>query len=97
METIEIRVHEDITIREEMKARSREQGFRRYTGEIISRDEWCWDESSWVFKTRVIDTKHDWYHERVINPKTGAIIYECAEPLSVHQGHGSAKKRPQRH
>jgi hypothetical protein len=50
-----------------------------------------------VRKTRVIDRLYDRYEERVIDPETGAILYEHAEPLFAHQGHGSAKTRPASH
>jgi hypothetical protein len=35
----------------------------------------------------------DWYSEKVIDRETGEVINYCEEPLSVHQGHGSAKVR----
>lgn len=38
----------------------------------------------------------DWYSERVKDEKTGQIIHQCDEPLSKHQGHGSAKIVPPR-
>jgi hypothetical protein len=99
MEPIKIRVHENITItiHEWVRARSKEHAIRRYAGETISGDEWSWRHQIWVQKTRVIDKRHDWYEERVIDPETGAILHECAEPLSTHRGHGSAKKHPPRH
>lgn len=42
-------------------------------------------------KTRLIDKDNDIYHEKIVDPKTKEIIHECTEPLSRHQGHGSAK------
>jgi hypothetical protein len=48
----------------------------------------------WMKLERVIDRAHDWYRERIMSPKTGEVIRECEEPLSQHQGHGTAKKRP---
>jgi len=41
---------------------------------------------------RFFDRISDWYQERVTNPKTGELVHSCDEPLSQHQGHGSAKK-----
>jgi hypothetical protein len=31
--------------------------------------------------------------EHIVNPNTGEVIHHCEEPLSQHQGHGSAKRR----
>ncbi len=33
----------------------------------------------------------DWYSEKVTVCKSGEVIHQCEEPLSQHQGHGSAK------
>jgi hypothetical protein len=96
MEPITIRVHEDITTREWVKARSKQRGIRRSAGETIHGAEWSVGFQRWVIKTRLFDKIRDWYEERVIDPATGAILHECVEPLSAHQGHGSAKKRPTR-
>ena len=41
---------------------------------------------------RVINRENDLYKEVVTDPKTGEIIHQCEEPLSKHQGHGSAKR-----
>ena len=45
----------------------------------------------WMRLRRMIDREHDRYTETVIDPKTGETIHHCDEPLSEHQGHGSAK------
>ena len=47
----------------------------------------------WMRLERVLDRASNRYRERVTNPKTGEIVHECDEPLSDHQGHGSAKGR----
>lgn len=40
---------------------------------------------------RIIDRDNDRYFEKVTDYQTGEIIHHCEEPLSQHQGHGSAK------
>ena len=40
-----------------------------------------------------IDRERDLYCERVADLNTGEVLMECVEPLSRHQGHGSAKRR----
>jgi hypothetical protein len=49
--------------------------------------------SKWVHKIRIVDRRGDHYLEEVVDTNTGEVIHRCDEPLSKHQGHGSAKKR----
>ena len=44
-----------------------------------------------VNKEWVMDRENDRYFELVIDPLTGDVLRHCDEPLSVHQGHGTAK------
>ena len=47
-------------------------------------------------KERLIDRQNDLYEETITDPDTGEVIRNCGEPLSQHQGRGSAKgKRPE--
>ena len=48
---------------------------------------------NWYFKDRIVNKDTDYYLERVVDPKTGAVIHECEEKLSEHIGHGSAKEK----
>lgn len=45
----------------------------------------------YVNKERVLDKDNDQYLEIVTDPLTGEVLHHCDEPLSKHQGHGSAK------
>ena len=47
----------------------------------------------WNKKERIIDRENDRYMEKIIDPETGKVIHHCDEPLSEHQGHGSAKNK----
>jgi len=47
--------------------------------------------SKGVTRNMDIDKKSDWYDETVIDNNTQEIIRDCHEPLSQHQGRGSAK------
>lgn len=42
---------------------------------------------------RTIDKDNDLYTEKVVDLNTREILHECVEPLSKHQGHGSAKQK----
>ena len=44
-----------------------------------------------VHLQRTIDRDNDHYSEQVTDYQTGELIHKCEEPLSQHQGHGSAK------
>ena len=47
----------------------------------------------WSHRLKLEDKKSDKYLEIITNPETGEILHKCEEPLSQHQGHGSAKKK----
>ena len=47
----------------------------------------------WMQRDLVVDRESDRYIERVVDPDTGKIVHVCEEPLSKHQGHGTAKKK----
>lgn len=50
-------------------------------------------DGKWMEKEKLLDKDNDEYKEIVIDPETGDVIHHCEQPLSDHQGHGSAKKR----
>ena len=63
--------------------------------EVQMGDEECKATGEYVDKFRKIDRRikdDKGYVEVIRNPHTGAIIHQCIERLSDHQGHGSAKK-----
>jgi DNA-directed RNA polymerase subunit RPC12/RpoP len=47
----------------------------------------------WMRLERVIDRENNHYKEVITDPETGEVIHQCEEPLTKHQGHGSAKKK----
>ena len=69
------------------KIRSR----RRWLLEIINGDDYWRKMRRWTYIHRVIDRLNDWYAERIVDKETGKLIIDEADPLSEHQGHGSAK------
>jgi hypothetical protein len=44
-------------------------------------------------RVKRIDRRSDVYVEHVYDPNTGETVHWCAEPLSQHRGHGSAKRQ----
>lgn len=81
-----ISVSDTITVRDSLKLRLKGDGFKKFISETLS----GWFPSGdkrlkhGVDKVRSIDKKTDEYHEVVKNYRTGKIIHECHEPLSVH-------------
>jgi len=65
----------------------------RFRVEEITGQSWSYDKGDWVELYRLIDKDNDRYIKRVVDEDTGEVIYECDEPLSDHQGRGSAKER----
>lgn len=47
----------------------------------------------WMRLTRLFDKETDIYEEVVIDPDTGEVVHQIKEPLTKHQGHGSAKQK----
>jgi hypothetical protein len=67
----------------------RHAGLRKFFVKQVSGVDLHRKSGIWMHLTRVIDRANDWYHERVVNPKTGEVVRECSEPLSEHRGHGA--------
>lgn len=56
------------------------------------------DAGRWTQKYRFADRASDEYVEHIFDLETGEVIRSVREPLSKHQGHGSAKaRRPREH
>ncbi len=47
----------------------------------------------WLSLTRRVDREHDWYEETVTDPRTGEVVHRRAEPLTQHQGYGTARSK----
>jgi hypothetical protein len=61
--------------------------------ELRSGDDLWEMKNKWMSKSRVVDWKNNRYRETITDPQTGEIVRHCDEPLDLHRGHGSAKKR----
>jgi hypothetical protein len=77
-----------------VRAKVRPEGGGKPYYDSHTKDDVYRDEGGrWVRRSVVIDRRNDWYSEHVVDPKTGETIYECEEPLSAHQGRGSARDK----
>ena len=70
---------------------AKKRGERRSPIEEISGDVYSHSLGRMVRIRRLIDRRRDWYYERVMDPETRQVLREVEEPLSQHQGRGSAK------
>jgi hypothetical protein len=59
-----------------------------------SGDSYWHDGQRWVQREMLADRNNDQYREIIVDPLTGEVIHFCEEPLSAHQGHGDARKKP---
>jgi hypothetical protein len=81
------------TARSKLTAKGRRAGEKRPFIEQTVGDDLYRKTGRWMNFQRVIDRLKNWYHERVADPATGAVVHECDEPLTEHRGHGSAKQK----
>jgi hypothetical protein len=49
-----------------------------------------------AYHTRLMDRDADRYIETVTMRETREVVHHCDEPLSAHEGHGSARRQRQR-
>ena len=89
----EVVISETVEVHEKLGLKARHGKSGKPFLESVSGDDLHRKSGKWMSLERVIDRENDKYKEIVTDPKTGEIIHHCEEPLSQHQGHGSAKKR----
>jgi hypothetical protein len=65
----------------------------KWFAKFMSEPSFTWKLGIWSHRLKVENKRSDQYLEVVTNPENGEILHECAEPLSEHQGHGSAKSK----
>lgn len=88
----EVQVTETIVARDHMRMKGKHNGKGRPFFDARVGASFYYKTQEWHHLERVIDRDNDLYIETIKNPKTGEIIRHIEEPLSEHQGHGSAKK-----
>lgn len=54
---------------------------------------WSTKHEKWMHREMDVNKDQGTYREVVVDPGTGKVVHHCEEPLSQHQGHGSAKPR----
>lgn len=87
-----VEVQDGVSVSEMMGIKGWKPGFKRPFLEVKSGDSFSYDRKKIVTRYTVVDRENDHYKEEVKDPDTGEIIHFNEEPLSIHQGHGSAKR-----
>jgi hypothetical protein len=67
---------------------------RAITEGVVGKLSYSHKTRRWHVIDRLIDRGGDRYREQVVDAETGELIHKCDEPLSDHQGRGSARRRP---
>lgn len=90
----EVLLESELLVRGKLGAKAWRGGERRKPFlETIKGNDLFIKLGKWVKLERIIDRENDRYKEIVTDPETGKIIHQCEEPLSQHEGHGSAKEK----
>lgn len=82
-----------ITFTSSLRGKARGPVSRKPFVEFKSEDSFSRKLGIWAKRYMRIDRRKNRYIEKVINPESGDIIHFCDEPLTKHQGHGSARKK----
>jgi hypothetical protein len=88
-----VTVADTTSLHEKMRLKVKKKGVRKPTREVIAGDDFTRSTGQWNLLERVIDRENDSYREKVMDPKSGQVIHEVDEPLSVHRCQGDAKKK----
>ena len=78
-----------------MSAKARDTTLNSREGrkvDLVTGAEYYRDGLQWCRVERRIDYVGDWYDEVITDEVTGVVVREVHEPLSDHQGRGSAKR-----
>lgn len=89
----EVFIMETLTLRDGMGLKAKRPNQKKPYVEDISIPNRSHSRGKQVHLKRVIDRDNDKYYEKVTDYETGEIIHQCEEPLSMHSGHGNAKKK----
>jgi hypothetical protein len=81
-----------VTPRVELRGKAFDGKTGKWFAKIKAATELYHLENVWTHVMRVINRRENKYDEVITDAQTGAVRQECHEPLSEHQGHGSAKR-----
>jgi ribosomal protein S27AE len=93
----QVSVSETMILRDGIGVKAKRSGEKKPYIEDLGVPDYSRSLNKVVHRARIIDRDNDRYFEKITDYESGEVIHQCEEPLSQHQGHGSAKpkKRPE--
>jgi hypothetical protein len=88
---IPISIGGNISFHKKLKIQARSSGGGKPRFEAIEGDDLNRKTGIWMKLHRVFDRANNWYHEKIIDPRTDEVVHECSEPLDEHIGHGATR------
>lgn len=92
----ELHLASTVTVRSKIGLKARSAGSRKPFLRQVSGDDLFRLTGQWNILKQIIDRRRNYYLKVVTDSKTGKVIRYCEEPLSRHQGRGSARKSSRR-
>ena len=89
------RIHDELVTKEYLGLKHKRQGKKKPIFEITHKLDLFRVKNSMSEVLRVVDRENDIYTGRITDIETGQVWKDVNEPLSKHQGHGSAKAKKQ--
>jgi hypothetical protein len=88
----EVDVSATVEVHSSLDMKAKTPGKRRPFVEQRQGASFSYARKKWIQFVRIIDRRGNRYVERVHDPETDEVLRDADEPLSGHQGHGSARK-----
>ncbi len=90
---VEVAITEVVTVKEKLGLKAKHSGLKKPFFESVSGNDLHRGTGQWNKLERIIDRENNKYREEITDPITGKVIRLCEEPLTEHQGRGSAKSK----
>lgn len=81
-----------VVVHSTLSMEGREAGGKRPFIEAKVGDDLFKETGEWNQIEQVVDRRSNRYRKRIVDPRTGKVLRNTDEPLTQHQGYGSAKK-----
>lgn len=88
---IEVVIGDELSTHTMVQTKARHGKKSRPFLEVKKGDDLYRKTGRWMKLEMTVDRENNWHEKVVTDLRTGEIVYKCAEPLSEHKGHGSAK------
>lgn len=88
-----VSVSESVVVRDGIGVKAKRSGEKKPYIEDLGVPDYSRSFEKVVHRERVIECDNDRYFEKITDYESGEAIHHCEEPLSQHQGHGSAKRK----